>query len=433
METQAVLASPSQETVRELSARRDEPKWLLDLRLRALESYQESDLPDTVTHLWRYTDPSQFAIDSEEAILPSESSAETSSLPVGVEPSAVAGHLDKARFIPGELDAALRAKKVLLMDLHEAAHNYPALVESHLGRIVPETHGKFEALNLAAWSGGVFLHVPRNVVIEKPLHIVVSGDNGAPFLAQRILVVAEEGVEMTLVVDFTSPRGAAFHANTAVEIFGGANTNIKYVCVQHWSDQVKWYFTQRARMERDAQYLSLWAGLGSRITKTDIGATLDGPGANVKMYGITFAHKKQHFDQHTVHWHAAGRTSSDLDFKVVLKDKARSVYTGLIRIDERTLNCEAYQENRNLVVNDGPRVDTIPELEILNDEVRCSHGATIGPVDPMQVFYLRARGIPEEEAVRLIVAGFVETTLSKMPENVQERIHAYVADRLKDI
>jgi len=203
--------------------------------------------------------------------------------------------------------------------------------------------------------------------------------------------------------------------------------------VQHWSEKVKWVFTQRSRLERDSQYMNLWAGLGSRITKADIGAILNGRGANSRMYGITFGHKKQHFDQHTVHWHAASQSFSDLDFKVVLKDKARSAYTGLIRIDESTVNCEAYQENRNLLVNDGPRADTIPELEILNDEVRCTHGATIGAIDPMQLFYLRARGIPQDEAVRLIVAGFVETTLARMPENIQERLHDFVADRLKDI
>ncbi len=238
---------------------------------------------------------------------------------------------------------------------------------------------------------------------------------------------------MTLIVEYSSPKDSAFHANTIVELYGGRNTSLRYVSVQRWSEKVKWYFTQRAKLERDSQYMNLWAGLGSKMTKADIGSILNGPGTNVRMYGVTFAHKKQHFDQHTVHMHKSGNSFSDLDFKIVLKDKARSAYTGLIRIEENAMNCEAYQENRNLLINDGPRADTIPELEILNDEVKCTHGATIGPIDPMQLFYLQARGVPYEEAARLIVAGFVESTLNEMPENLRDRLHTYVEERLKDI
>jgi Fe-S cluster assembly protein SufD len=158
-----------------------------------------------------------------------------------------------------------------------------------------------------------------------------------------------------------------------------------------------------------------------------------GLGANTRFWGLNFAQNRQHFDAHTEHWHAEGNTMSDMDFKVVLKDKARSVYTGLIRIDKDARNCEAYQENRNLMLSDGPLADTIPELEILNEDVKCSHGATVGPVDQDELFYLQTRGIPREEATRIIVGGFVQSTLNHVPDQVKDRLVSYVADRLKEI
>jgi len=151
------------------------------------------------------------------------------------------------------------------------------------------------------------------------------------------------------------------------------------------------------------------------------------------MYGLLFGSGRQHFDNHTLHHHASGQTMSNIDFKVVLRDKALSAYTGLIRIDEGAPVCEAYQENRNLLLNPGTKAETIPELEILNEEVSCSHGATLGPVSPTEIFYLTSRGIPESEAIRMIVSGYVASTLQLVPADLRERIEDFVNTRLEDI
>jgi len=172
---------------------------------------------------------------------------------------------------------------------------------------------------------------------------------------------------------------------------------------------------------------------GGSLCKQNFGVRLNGAGAHSDIYGLLFGSMRQHFDNHTLHHHAHGSTSSNIDFKVVLKDRAQSAYTGLIRIENGARNCEAYQENRNLLLNPGTKAQTIPELEILNEDVSCSHGATLGSIDQESLFYLQARGIAKNEAVRMIVSGFVTTTLNRVPADLRERIGTFVAQRLEGI
>ena len=179
--------------------------------------------------------------------------------------------------------------------------------------------------------------------------------------------------------------------------------------------------------------LTVPLAFGALLSKQNFGISLSGVGAESNMYGLLFGSSYQHFDNHTLHHHAASNTTSNIDFKIVLRDRSRSAYTGLIRIDNDARTCQAYQENRNLLLTEGARADTIPELEILNEDVQCSHGATIGPIDPEAVFYLEARGIARDEAVRMIVSGFVEHTLRQVPDDLRQRISGFVAQRLEHI
>jgi Fe-S cluster assembly protein SufD len=179
--------------------------------------------------------------------------------------------------------------------------------------------------------------------------------------------------------------------------------------------------------------LTLPIVFGGNLSKQNFGVILSGQGAESRMYGLLFGAQYQRFDNHTLHRHIAGQSQSTIDFKVVLRDRAVSAYTGLIGIDQTAKTCQAYQENRNLLLNKGPRVETIPELEILNEDVQCSHGATIGPIDPESIFYLTSRGIEQQEAVRMIVSGFVERTLTQVPPDLRERIGMVVNERLEDL
>jgi Fe-S cluster assembly protein SufD len=214
------------------------------------------------------------------------------------------------------------------------------------------------------------------------------------------------------------------------EMLVGANAGVRHVLVQHWEDGVAGHMTQRAVIDRDARFLSATAGLGGSVTKVDLGGILAGPGARSELVGVALAEKRQHMDHHTVHRHTSGHAWSNIDFKAAVTDRARSSYTGLIRIDEKAPVSEAYQENRNLLLSERARVDTIPELEILTDDVSCSHGATATPLDREQIFYLQSRGLSATEAVRVVVRGFVEPTFKLIPEGLREELETLVEARI---
>jgi Fe-S cluster assembly protein SufD len=304
-------------------------------------------------------------------------------------------------------------------------------------QLVNEGTGKFEAMNGALWNDGIFIHVPDNVTIEKPLHLMREAGNGNSSVYPRLLVIVGRNAELTLIDEYGGGShefdAGTSYSNGAVELFGKQDSRVRYVTLQRQARATNSYLTHRARVERGGSMLTIPLAFGASLAKQNIGVILSGEGADSRMYGLLFGSARQHFDNHTLHHHAHGQTTSNINFKVVLRDKASSAYTGLIRIDPHAKVCEAYQENRNLLLNSGTKAETIPELEILNEEVSCSHGATVGPIDPMEIFYLNSRGIHTEEAVRMIVSGFVASTLKLVPEDLRERISGFVATRLEDI
>jgi Fe-S cluster assembly protein SufD len=414
--------------------RYNEPEWLSVARTSAWKQYAEAVSPSRVEHLWRYTDPGVFEPTTDVLSIASAGTVGEVDMP-DPESEQLSGYAvwSNGTVSKSHLDSQLQQAGVMLMDLHDASTQHQSLVEKHLGSAVGADYGKFEALNAAAWQAGLLVYIPRGVVVQKPLHVIFAGNDVTPFFAPRLLVVVEEGAQLTLVNEFTSPRQAEMSANAVLETIVEQAAHLRQVTVQSWGDRTVSYITHRANIARDGQYLSVFAGLGAGVSKADIGSRLNGRGSNAKLLGVSFGQNNQHFDHHTVHDHRSGDSYSDLDFKVVLKDEARSVYTGLIRIEHDAANCEAYQENRNLLLSEGTRADTIPELEILTDEVRCSHGATIGPLDEQEIFYLTARGIHRDEAIRMVVNGFVEPTLREVPEDLRERLTSYIVERVREI
>jgi len=193
------------------------------------------------------------------------------------------------------------------------------------------------------------------------------------------------------------------------------------------------HLTVQSRAGRDADVLSVFATFGGERVKMELTTDLQGEGARSRMIGVALGEKDQRFDHHTRHRHLAGRTWSDIDFKSVATDQARSSYTGLIRIEEGAHFSEAYQVNRNLLLSEKSRADAIPELEILNEDVSCSHGATVAPVDQDQLFYLETRGLNPDEALQLVVRGFLEKTLQGVPEVLRSELETLVEGRLNGL
>ena len=388
-----------------------DPEWLAHLRQQAFDAYAAGPLPDRVAHLWRYTDPALFIPSVRSG--PGPAAAPDSVPAAGMWPAEVRALMDRgeisgAAFICGGvlreswLEPSLKAAGVILEDLQKAAASRPSLVREHIGSLIPAAAGKFEALNSALWRGGVFLHIPRSVTIPKPIHLWSSAAGGLE--AKRLLVQAGEASEVT-VIDEYSGGSSTSQVHAVTEIFSGQAARVRHMAIQRLDRGARLHLAQRARADRDGRILSVIASLGGGIAKADLGTVLDGTGAEVELLGFLFGELRQHFDHHTVHHHRAGKTRSNLDFKVVLKDRSMSAYTGLIRIEREAPGSEAYQENRNLLLNDGTKAESIPELEILTDEVMCTHGATIGSLDPEQLFYFMSRGIQRPQARRMSVSG----------------------------
>jgi Fe-S cluster assembly protein SufD len=413
---------------------RFEPGWLYNLRRLAWEFYLDSPLPERTANVWRYTDPANFILENPERLfdfLP-VNAANMPQKPRDMDLGYAAlgyNRGDLATFT--QLSPELADSGIVFEDLYVAARDDSTLVEKYFGKIVGHDFGKFEALNMALWNTGLFLYIPANATIEKPiyLHRHPTGMVTIP----RLLVVIGENSQATIIDDYACHchhDGAI--TNSAVEIFGGMSSNTQYVNIQRLADGAKTLITSRAQVEQGANIKSIFSGTGSATTKVNAGAILNGRGANSQMYGVIFGDANQHFDYHTSQHHVSGESFSNLNFKVVLKDNSMSAYTGLIRIEKYADNCEAYQENRNLLLNKGTKAESIPELEILTDQVRCTHGATMGPIDPEMVFYLMSRGISQDEAVKAIVSGYIEPLLKQLPGDLAQMLRELTKNKLGD-
>jgi Fe-S cluster assembly protein SufD len=413
---------------------KNEPEWLRNTRKNNWITFNDTPLPNRVGHLWRYTDPADFLIENPPSVIvappmPSNNNAPDPEM-VKSEYSGYGFNRPDGRTI-AVIKPELAESGIILENLSVGVRKHINLVGNHLGRLIDGNFGKFEAMNSALWNSGLFLYVPDNTVIEKPIMLSRQPAESATFL--RLLVVVGKNAEVTIIDDYSGDYNHNIAlVNSAVELFTGDSSRVRYANTQRLGGNIKSYITQRAMAGKDSRVFLVYGGLGSAVSKVNVGTILNGRGAESRLSGVIFGSGKQHFDYHTRHHHKADESYSNIDLKVILKDKAVSAYTGLIKINENALNCEAYQENRNLLLNKGPKAESIPELEILCDQVRCSHGATMGPIDPEMLFYLESRGISHNEAVNTIVSGFVEPTINQMPTELRDMLREMVLTKLKE-
>jgi Fe-S cluster assembly protein SufD len=319
----------------------------------------------------------------------------------------------------------LAAQGVVFMDWSRAVSEHPDLVQKHMDSIVPAEDGKFAALTAAMANDGVVLYVPRGVQLQEPLHAIfwASGVGGAFF--SRVLVVLEEGAQATLVYEAasqTEAQGSAMHAATlAVSV--GQDAQLTLVELQNLGEHT-WNFThERAQVGRDGRLNWIFGAVGSQLTKTFSDLDLTGQGAEGRISGFYFADGRQHLDHDTQQNHLAPNTTSDLLYKGALLERSRSVWQGMIYVAPEAQRTDGYQANRNLILSKEARADSIPGLEILADDVRCTHGATVGQLEEEPVFYLMSRGLPRREAERLVIDGFFAQIMDRIPfERVRDRL-----------
>ena len=337
-----------------------------------------------------------------------------------------------------QLADALAEKGVVFTDLETAVYDHSDLVKEHfMTTAVPPETSKFAALHGAFWTGGTFLYVPKNVEVEVPLYGLTYQSSAERNSLGHVLIVADEGSSVTFVDESDSPTSPdspqALHAGV-VEIHLKEAALVRYIGLQDWGRNVWNFSVERAVMARDSVMQWYLAAFGSHLTKANLEVTLNGPGASAELVGLMFLDKDQHMDHRTYQNHISGLTGSDLLFKAALLDEARSVYQGTIEIHKDAQRSDAYQQNRNLLLSKQARADSIPALEIEANDVRCTHGATAGPVDDEYIFYLMARGIPHHEAERLVVDGFFQEVIQRFPvEPVVERLLATTAQKFETV
>jgi Fe-S cluster assembly protein SufD len=367
-------------------------------RAAALERYRELPLPTTSEESWRFTDLTGFDPDAYEL-------AETAR-PAEIAPLIELELAGSARIDEGGVEIVKAPEGVVFAPLDEKDERIGALVAAE---------DKIAAANAAFWRHGLLVEVPAGVELAQPLHVRIESTVANGSLPTRLLVVAGENSRFTLIEEHVSAsEDLDALTNCTVEVHVGAGAKLELVSVQRLSRR-GWHFAhQRARLERDSELDWVCAGLGSKKSKTWISNDLAGVGATSRVTGVYFADDSQHLDFDTFQEHAAPHTTSDFLFRGVLRDQATTVWRGMIRVEEEARGTDAYQENRNLLFSRQAHANSIPGLEILTNDVRCSHGATVGQVDREQLFYLMSRGLSESEAERLIVSGFFAEALDRI-------------------
>jgi len=396
-------------------------------RNRAWESFKRLPLPTLNDEAWRRTDIHSMPVESFK--LPADNAfLDLPSIPKSLlQPLVSDQQGGQIVLLPGgasvQLDKKLSEKGVVFADLKTALKEHPGLVEKILGQTVNVEEGKFASLAGAFTQNGILLYVPKNIQVDDPLHSILWGPGINLAHLSHLLVWIDEGASATYVHESASPteNGHTMHAGL-VEIIVGSGANLKFVELQSWGTHV-WNFShERVRVERGGNLDWIFGAVGSRLTKNFSELDLAGEGAVGRMSGFYFTDGSQHLDHDTQQNHLAPHTTSDLLFKGALKDKSRSVWQGMIYVAPDAQKTDGYQANRNLVLSEAARADSIPGLEILADDVRCTHGATVGKLEQEPMFYLESRGIPPKDAERILVEGFFDPIMQRIPfDGVRER------------
>jgi len=384
-------------------------------RAELLERYRELPLPTTKDEAWRFTDLRGFDPDSFSHVR-------------GQTPAVAAKPM---------LDLTVSGMATVSESSLEIEHAPQGVTFEPLGDH-PRLHElvgwdeKFAAHNAALWQNGLLVVVPSGIVLEEPLYVRVANAVDGGSLFWRLLVIAEAGSRFTLIEEYASVRpDVSGYSNAVVELFVEDGAKLEYVSLQNLSQETWHFASHHASVGRDAELDWVAGGFGSKKGKIRIQNDLAGPGATSRVTGAYFADAKQHLDYDTFQEHIAPNTTSDFAFKGALRESARSVWRGMIRVEKDAQKTNAYQENRNLLLSKDAHADSIPGLEILANDVRCTHGATLGQVDREQLFYLMARGLSRAEAERLIVRGFFQDVLDRIQlEPVREALGSALEARI---
>ncbi len=414
---------------------RSEPDWLVDMRRQAWDSFCELAWPHRGDEEWSRTDIRALQMDR---YAPSLDGTPALRVPGALlsEGVTLAGQLTSVNGQSGDamLDPRWSQRGVLFGSLGELIAQHGDLLKPYLlRRTVAADNDKFSALRAAFWTGGHVLYVPRGVVIDQPLHTLsVLTDGGTD--VSHSLVILEEGAEATLLSETGSldEKDGGLHCG-ALEVLVQPGAHLRIVNLQNWGLGT-WHFAhQKAILQRDSTLQWTVAAMGSRLSKVNQHVELAGAGADCQVNGVLFTEGKQHLAYNTLQHHVAPHCHSDFLYKSALQDRSRTVWRGMIQVDPTAQQSDGYQRNDNLLLSSNVRADSIPGLEILADDVRCTHGSTSGRVDEELIFYVQCRGFTRKEAIRAIVTGFFQQIFDRITiESVREALGRAIARRVRE-
>ncbi len=419
----------AKDSIERIIRKHNEPAWLAKERRAALRSFEQMPFPTERDETWRYTQLKRFDIEGLALVDAPKDKSVSERIQMRITDSDAEGIIVHKGNQVVHFEASIAESGVIFTDLRTALQKHEALVKEHLFSAVNATQTKYSALNAAVWENGTFVYVPKNVEVDLPLGAFITADKGG-LIAPRTLIVLEANAKATFIDEYSSEEfGERLFVSGAVEIILKDGAKLRYVNLQNWSRSVAHINKMQARLDRNSRLESLTVSLGADAARAEVESVLDGPGSESEMLGLYFADQGQHYNQYTLQHHSKDHAFSDLLFKGALRDASTAVYSGIIKVDEKAQKTDAYQTNRNFLLDRESNAVSIPQLEIGANDVKCSHGSSISPVPEDQRFYLMSRGLKPEVAEHVLVTSFLHevtsrVTLPKVAEYVERIVQA---------
>jgi Fe-S cluster assembly protein SufB len=416
----------SEDIVKEMSWMKGEPQWMTDRRLKALRHFQNRPMPNWggdmsqifFDEIYYYIKPIDKQVSAWDQ-LPESVKATYDKLGIPeAERKYLAGVTAQyeSEVVYHRNRDDLEAQGVLFCDMDTALREYPDLVKRYFGTVIPLNDNKFAALNSAVWSGGSFIYVPPGVVVDMPLqaYFRINSENMGQF--ERTLIIADEGAQVHYIEGCSAPVYTTDSLHSAVvEIICKPSSRVTYTTIQNWSNNVFNLVTKRARCEAEAHMEWIDGNIGSRLTMKYPAVYLMGPKASGEVLSVAYAGVGQHQDAGAKMVHAAAETTSTIISKSIAKDRGRTSYRGLVRFEEGAKKSKSFVRCDALLLDDHSRSDTYPYIEFGEKDAQVGHEATVSKIGDDQLFYLMSRGLSEQQAMSMIVNGFIEPVTRTLP------------------
>ena len=418
----------NEEVVRQISARKEEPEWMLEFRLKGLEIYESKPMPrwggdlrgleEILDDIYYYVRPQDQMERSWDDVPENiKTTFERLGIPEAEQKIlAGVGAQYESEMVYHSLKEEWESQGVIFDSIEDGLKNHPDLFRQYFSTIVPPEDNKFSAMNAAVWSGGSFVYIPKGVVLETPLQAYFRVNQEKMGQFERTLIIVDEGARAHYIEGCTAPvySSESFHSGV-IEIVVHRGAHFRYTTIQNWSNNMYNLVTQRAMVHEDAAMEWLDGNLGSKLTMKYPSCYLVGEGAHGSILSIAYAGNGQHQDTGGKMVHAAPNTSSSIISKSISKGEGRSSYRGLVKVYDGAVSARSHVECDALLINDTSRTDTYPYIEIEENSANVEHEATVSKIGDEQLFYLMSRGLSEEEAMAMIVRGFIEPIAKELP------------------